>query len=124
MIALFSIVVFMKVRSMMDCCPVFDCHVGVFGVLMSVSLLLSIQSLWCAAQPLVEPSSNQSVWWRFQLAMYIVFCVCGTGISLILSFKSVCVVSVFSVIYVEDNYRCVWFLGYFEYLEVWVCDYV
>jgi hypothetical protein len=48
--------VFMKVRSMMDCCPVFDCHVGIFGVLTSISLLLSIQSLWCVAWPLVELS--------------------------------------------------------------------
>jgi hypothetical protein len=75
----------MKVRSMADCRPVFDCHVGVFGVLISVSPLLSIHSLWCDAWPLVVPSSDQVAWWRFQSPVYIAFCVCGTGNSLILS---------------------------------------
>jgi hypothetical protein len=72
-IALLSVVSFMKVRSMVDCCPVFDCHVGIFGVLISIRPLLSIHSLWCDAWPLVVPSSDYVAWWRFQSPVYIVF---------------------------------------------------
>jgi hypothetical protein len=90
---LLNAVSFMNVRSMIDCHPVFDCHVGVFGVLTSVSLLLSNHSLWCVAWPLVVLSSDQVAWWRFQLPVYIVFCVCGTGSSFILSTVPGCMVA-------------------------------
>jgi hypothetical protein len=35
---LLSAAMFMKVRSMVDCCPVFDCNVGIFGVLVHCCL--------------------------------------------------------------------------------------
>jgi hypothetical protein len=44
---------FVNVRSSMDCWPAFDCHVGVPGVFARLSPLLSIQVLWRVAFPLV-----------------------------------------------------------------------
>jgi hypothetical protein len=87
MIALFSAVMFMKMRLMMG----WWWNVVLFLIAMLAALVCwwvlahcCLSSL-CAAWPLVDPSSDRSAWWRFQLPVYIVFCVCGTGISLILS---------------------------------------
>jgi hypothetical protein len=73
-----------NVKSIIDCCPDFDC-VGTPGVLINVRLLSSSQPLCCAAWPLVVPSSDQLSWCKFQSPVYIAICCCGTGICFILS---------------------------------------
>jgi hypothetical protein len=74
-----------NVKSIIDCCRAFDCHVGTPGVFISIRLFSSNQFLCCVAWPLVEPSSDQFAWCMFQSPVYIAICCCGTGICLTLS---------------------------------------